>query len=64
MRGTRRGKQKGVGASPEMVSGTLPLVRQFGSIRDELITYMVCIHESDSYKYVFAFNRKYFMANF
>ena len=40
MRGTRRGKQKG--ALPEMASGTLPLLRRFGSRRDELITREEC----------------------
>lgn len=38
MRGMRRGKQKGAGALPEMASGTLPLLRRFGSKHDELIT--------------------------
>lgn len=38
MRGMRRGKQKGAGALPEMASGTLPLLRRFGSKYDELIT--------------------------
>lgn len=38
MRETRRGKQKGAGAPPEMASGTLPLLRRFGSRHDELIT--------------------------
>lgn len=45
MRGTRRGKQKGAGALPEMASGTLPLLRQFGSRRDELITREECVHQ-------------------
>jgi len=44
MRGTRRGKQKG--ALPEMASGTLPLLRRFGSKRDELITHEVYVHQA------------------
>lgn len=45
MRGTRRGKQKGASALPEMASGTLPLLRRFGSRRDELITREECVHQ-------------------
>jgi len=44
MRGTRRGKQKG--ALPEMASGTLRLLRRFGSKRDELITHEVYVHQA------------------
>lgn len=47
MRGTRRGKQKGAGALPEMASGTLPLLRRFGSRRDELIIREECVHQGE-----------------
>lgn len=47
MRGTSRGKQKGAGALPEMASGTLPLLRRFGSRRDELITREECVHQGE-----------------